>query len=159
MSKFEIHISKEIEKDVSPELLKALTSAFINYKSQSRKNEHPFPPQNIQLTTQSAEPQFGRDRFETEDRGEDIQHIHLNDGSKSWKDDQGLLEQWKCTSDTHLIYSYFKIDGTYHYYLMEMYTRNAHKEYLKTKSKLYERARDYKEQKLKEYSEKQTKSA
>ena len=38
MSKFEIHVSEEIEKDVSPELLKALTSAFINYKSQSRKN-------------------------------------------------------------------------------------------------------------------------
>lgn len=160
MSKFEIHVSKEIEESVSTELLKALTSAFINYKTKSEKYEHPVASRERQETFVSAEKQFGRDRFEKLDKDKPLQHVHLNDGNRKWEDEEGYpLAQWHCTSDTQLIYSYFKINSTYHYYLMEIYTKDAHKAYVQTKTKLYERAKAFEEQKLKEYDEEQDKSA
>lgn len=152
MTKFYVDVSANISNKLPEKVVQVIVLEFIKYKEAARHYEHPVPSIKIQKNTISATPQFGRDRFDTAHRAEDVQHLHLRDGSRPWEDEQGLLAQWDCTSDTHLIYSYFKYGDAYYYYLIEVYDDNAHKNYEKAKHALFKQAREFKEQKIKELS-------
>ncbi|MEG0579964.1 MAG: type II toxin-antitoxin system YafO family toxin [Niameybacter sp.] len=150
MTKFFIDVSQEIYKKLEQPIVEIIVLEFIKYKESSERYEHPAPTIKSQQKKESPYIEFGRDRYDIAHKSEDVQHIHLRDGTKSWEDEQGPLVQWNCTSDTHLIYSYFKHNGAYYYYLVEIYDDKAHLSYEKAKLELFKEAKRYKETKLNE---------
>lgn len=119
---------------------------FKYYKESSADDEHAAPTHHVQKNYRSVHPNFGRDRFDKYDHhanSEELQHVHIRDEHSLWEDEQGILFQWDCTSDKHLIYSYFKYDKKHYYYLIELYNTNAHIEYMKHIEYFIQEAKKY----------------
>lgn len=119
---------------------------FKFYKEDSAPDEHAAPSNHIQKTYCSIHPLFGRDRFDKVNKVanvEEIQHLHVREELSIWEDEEGHLCQWECTSDTHLIYSYFYHKDKHYYYLIEFYKKNAHLQYVDDIRYFIEEAKKY----------------
>jgi hypothetical protein len=119
---------------------------FQFYKEDSAADEHAAPNNYIQKTYHSIHPLFGRDRFDKVNKTanvEEIQHLHVREELSIWEDKDGRLCQWECTSDTHLIYSYFYHQDTHYYYLIEFYNKAAHLQYVDDVLYLIQEAKKY----------------
>jgi len=115
----------------SPEFLE-IYNEFQEYKKGSAPDEHAAPTRYVQEQYPCISEILGRDRFEKwaeKARLEEIQHIHVIQERSIWKDEQGQLVQWDCTSNSYLVYSYFFHDNKHHYYVLEFYKFAAHKKY------------------------------
>ncbi|OTG72378.1 hypothetical protein B9T26_10640 [Acinetobacter sp. ANC 4169] len=103
---------------------------FEYYKVNSNDKEHPRPANHFQQKTESTSYYFGRDRFDTKNyqaRKEEIQHVHYREENSAWEYSDGSTKpQWECTSNTYLVYSYFKHNGCNYYYLIDFIEKNAH---------------------------------
>lgn len=122
---------KDLENDVK--FYKEVFPEFKIYKEKSLPHEHSAPSIHVQKTYQSIHDLFGRDRLETVDkiaRKEDVRHLHIYSIGLPWFiDDNELLAQWFCTSDTQLIYSYFFHKNTHYYYVIDFLDLKAHNRY------------------------------
>lgn len=148
MTKIYIDVSPSLSSQLDEKTLNIIISEFIKYKEDGGKEDLPVPTVRIQKKFKSANPQFGRDRYDTAYKSVDIQHLHLMDSNAKWDSGGGLLAQWHCTSDTHLIYSYFKHAQNYYFYLVEIYSIDAHQSYLKAQNILINEVTKFKEEKL-----------
>lgn len=138
---FEAHQNLKL----NPEFL-AVYEEFKFYKEDSAPDEHAAPTHHIQKNYPSIHPLFGRDRFDKFNKTaniEEIQHLHVREEYSIWEDEQGKLFQWDCTSDTHLIYSYFRYDETHYYYLIEFYKKAAHVKYVEDVQYFIQEAKKY----------------
>lgn len=153
-----VEISEELENDaqemgISNEL-NFIADQFLIYKQASRNREHPAPSRNVQERDEPASEYFGRDRFDKFSKNaqkEEIQHVHLRQEDSIWEDEEGYgYAQWHCTSDSYLVYSYFKYKNDHYYYLIEFFGESAHSLYEKETKKFIQCAKDFRFKKLKE---------
>lgn len=104
---------------------------FCRYKQLSA--EHSRPRYSIQKLFASISLLFGRDRDNVDEdkpyhqKREGLTHLHVRQEDSVWEDDNGHpLVQWKCKSNSYLIYSYFVVSGTRHYYIVDFIDHDAH---------------------------------
>lgn len=150
MTKIYIDVSPSLSSQLDENLLNIIIREFIKYKEGGGKEDLPVATVKTQKKFKSVNPEFGRDRYDTAHKSVDIQHLHLKDGNSKWNSGGGLLAQWYCTSDTHLVYSYFKHEQDYYFYLVEIYSMDAHESYLKAQKILIDEVTKFKEEKLKQ---------
>lgn len=106
---------------------------FCYYKENSDSHEHPSPTRYTQETYECLSPLFGRDRFDKkypEASNQNIQHLHVKQANSNWDFPNGSAKaQWECTSDSYLVYSYFKHNDIHHYFVIEFYKSGGHAQY------------------------------
>lgn len=106
---------------------------FCYYKENSEPNEHPSPRRYTQEIYESLSPLFGRDRFDKkypEASNQNIQHLHVKQPHSKWDLMAGSAKpQWECTSDSYLVYSYFKHQDVHYYFVIEFYKSKSHAQY------------------------------
>ena len=120
-------LSEKLKKNLNFE---PVFEQFKEYKELSNSDEHPRPKNHFQKKNESASPFFGRDRFDPahkDSHSEELQHIHYWMEGCEWEfENDEPKAQWDCTSNTYLVYSYFKHNGTHYYYLIDFLIDTAH---------------------------------
>lgn len=153
-----VEISEDLENTAEEmgisDDLDLIADEFLIYKEASKNREHPAPSRKVQETYVSASEMFGRDRFDKlskDAQKEEIQHLHVRQEDSIWEDEEGYgYAQWNCTSDSYLVYSYFKHQDDHYYYFIEFFGKEAHSLYEKMGDKFIKCAKDFRLKKLKE---------
>ena len=153
-----VEVSEELERAAEElgisEELDLIANEVLRYKQASKNREHPAPSRKVQEIYKSASEMFGRDRFDKiskDAQKEEIQHLHVRQTDSTWEDDEGYgYAQWYCTSDSYLVYSYFKHHNNHYYYLLEFFGTEAHSLYEQMGDRFVQSAKDFRLRKLKE---------
>ncbi|NIF21780.1 type II toxin-antitoxin system YafO family toxin [Candidatus Pantoea multigeneris] len=105
---------------------------FEQYKQECINfNDIPAPAIHVQLEYPAHLETIGRDKLmerPVEARSEELHHVHVWQEGCCWEDEDGLLVQWASTSDSYVVYSYFRDrDDDHHFYVIDYCRDNAHK--------------------------------
>ncbi|CAM7066425.1 type II toxin-antitoxin system YafO family toxin [Morganella morganii] len=126
-------ISAAVEKyGISEAIAESFIADFEEYKRISIDyDDVPNPSVSAQFYHPAHIDTIGRDKlmdWPDEARAEDVHHVHLWQTGCVWEDeDEGLNVQWDCTSDSFIIYSYFKDkDSDHHFYIIDFLFDQAH---------------------------------
>ncbi|EIW9313087.1 MULTISPECIES: type II toxin-antitoxin system YafO family toxin [Klebsiella] len=106
---------------------------FEEYKRKSDDTEQPRPSNKMQQSYASISGLFGRDRANVDEarpfyqRQEGLGHLHVRQEDSVWEDESGdPLIQWKCTSNSYIIYSYFVHNLVRYYFVVDFIDDEAH---------------------------------
>lgn len=104
---------------------------FETYKRESIEyDDIPAPAIHVQLEYPAHIETIGRDKLmerPVEARGEELHHVHIWQEGCCWEDEDGLLVQWASTSNSYVVYSYFRDrDGDHHFYVIDYCQDEAH---------------------------------
>ena len=104
---------------------------FEEYKRECINfGDTPAPPIDIQLKHPAHLETIGRDKLmthPTEARAEELHHTHIWQAGCCWEDSDGLKVQWKSTSNSYVVYSYFiDKDRDHHFYVIDYCQDKAH---------------------------------
>lgn len=90
----------------------------------------PIPAYHEQLEHPAHIDTIGRDKPMDRPRSarlEELHHTHLWQEGCIWEDDGGLFVQWRSTSNTFVVYSYFlDIHNDHHFYIIDFVRDEAH---------------------------------
>jgi hypothetical protein len=124
---------KELQNkiDSTGSLITTAIDEFTEYKNTSCiSTEIPTPTTVEQKEYQGLHDSFGRDRqFSSPDecKALDIHHVHVFQGGCNWGDDNVVVAQWDCTSNSYLVYSYFLSARQNHIFcILDFIADNAH---------------------------------
>ncbi|WP_231568815.1 type II toxin-antitoxin system YafO family toxin [Pantoea rodasii] len=104
---------------------------FEQYKQECIEfDDIPAPAIHVQIKHPAHLETIGRDKLMERPvgaRGEELHHVHIWQEGCCWEDEDGLLEQWASTSDSYVVYSYFKDrDNDHHFYIIDYCQDEAH---------------------------------
>ncbi|OBU04846.1 type II toxin-antitoxin system YafO family toxin [Morganella psychrotolerans] len=104
---------------------------FEEYKTVSLDfGDLPIPPYHEQLEHPAHIDTIGRDKpmdRPNSARYEELHHTHIWQEGCIWEDGDGLFVQWRSTSDTFVVYSYFlDADSDHHFYIIDFVRDQAH---------------------------------
>ncbi|UVW54678.1 type II toxin-antitoxin system YafO family toxin [Klebsiella variicola] len=93
-------------------------------------DDTPAPAIHVQLKHPAHIETIGRDKLmerPVEARSEELHHAHIWQEGCCWEDDDGLLVQWASTSDSYVVYSYFRDrDDDHHFFVIDFCRDEAH---------------------------------
>ncbi|EOC1567409.1 type II toxin-antitoxin system YafO family toxin [Cronobacter dublinensis] len=93
-------------------------------------NDLPAPPIHVQLEYPAHLDTIGRDKLmerPSDARAEELHHVHIWQEGCCWEDEDGLTVQWASTSNSYVVYSYFKDkDQDHHFYVIDYCRDEAH---------------------------------
>jgi len=104
---------------------------FETYKRECIEfDDIPAPAIHVQLEHPAHIETIGRDKLmerPVEARSEELHHTHMWQEGCCWEDGDGLLVQWASTSDSYVVYSYFRDkDDDHHFYVIDYCRDEAH---------------------------------
>lgn len=118
-------------KIVGP-IAESFITDFEEYKKECVEfGDIPIPPHHVQLTYPAHIETIGRDKRMERPRTalhEELHHVHLWQDGCNWDDEnEGTFVQWNSTSDSFIVYSYFKDkDNDHHFYIIDLVFDQAH---------------------------------